>query len=80
MGWHLYGFGSGYEVSAQDTVPFCIWCAAHHLDDFEEALRRTVRGLGDCGTTCAIVGGIDALSAAAIPLLWLNRREPLQPI
>lgn len=72
--------GSGYEVSAQDTVPFCLWCAAHHLDDLEKALRWTARRLGDCDTICAIVGGIVALSAASMRLLWLNRREPLPPI
>ncbi len=72
--------GSGYRVSAQDTVPFCLWCAAHHLDNFEEALRSTVRGLGDRDTTCAIVGGIVALSAPGIPTLWLERREALPSI
>ena len=68
--------GTGTEVSAQDTVPFCLWSAAYHLDNFEEALWWTVKGLGDCDTTCAIVGGIVALSAE-IPARWLERREPL---
>ncbi|MCX8118159.1 MAG: ADP-ribosylglycohydrolase family protein [Desulfobacterota bacterium] len=69
--------GNGSEVSAQDTVPFCLWSAAHHLFDFEEALWWTVRGLGDRDTTCAIVGGIVALSALNLPSEWLDRREPL---
>ena len=69
--------GTGNEVTAQDTVPFCLWCAAHHLDDFEQALWLTAKGFGDCDTTCAIVGGIVALSAAEIPALWLKHREPL---
>lgn len=69
--------GSGGDISAQDTVPFCLWCAAHHLDCYEEALWTTVRGLGDRDTTCAIVGGIVALAARNIPEEWLNRREPL---
>jgi len=69
--------GTGSQVSAQDTVPFCLWNAAHHLDDFEGALWQTVNGLGDCDTTCAIVGGIVALSATEIPPDWLQRREPL---
>jgi hypothetical protein len=47
-------------LSAQDTVPFALWCAARHLDDYAEALRLTVSGLGDRDTTCAIVGGIVA--------------------
>ncbi len=69
--------GSGSQVSAQDTVPFCLWSAAHHLEDFEAALWWTVRGGGDRDTTCAIVGGIVALSAPEIPASWLARREPL---
>ncbi len=69
--------GTGRRVSAQDTVPFCLWAAAHHLDDYEEALWLTVSGLGDRDTTCAIVGGIVALSAAEIPAQWLACREPL---
>lgn len=69
--------GSGREVSAQDTVPFCLWSAAYHLDNFEDALWWTVKGMGDCDTTCAIVGGIVALSADRIPPCWLRQREPL---
>ena len=69
--------GTGTEVSAQDTVPFCLWSAAYHLDNYEEALWWTVKGLGDLDTTCAIVGGIVALSAPEIPAIWLQRREPL---
>jgi ADP-ribosylglycohydrolase len=69
--------GTGSEVTAQDTVPFCLWSAAYRLESFEEALWWTAMGLGDCDTTCAIVGGIVALSAAEIPALWLQRREPL---
>jgi ADP-ribosylglycohydrolase len=70
--------GTGSEVSAQDTVPFCLWSAAHHLDDFEAALWWTAKGAGDCDTTCAIVGGIVALSAPEIPQQYLERREPLE--
>jgi len=70
--------GTGEKVSAQDTVPFCLWSAAHHLENFQEALWWTVKGLGDCDTTCAIVGGIVALSAEEIPEMWLQRREPLK--
>lgn len=69
--------GTGNEVSAQDTVPFCLWNAAYHLDNYEQALWSTIKGLGDIDTTCAIVGGIVALSAPEIPDTWLNRREPL---
>jgi ADP-ribosylglycohydrolase len=69
--------GNGGNVSAQDTVPFCLWCAAHHLDNYEEAMWTTVSGLGDRDTTCAIVGGIVALSAKQLPESWLKQREPL---
>jgi ADP-ribosylglycohydrolase len=62
-----------------DTVPFALWCAARHLDDFEQALWTTVSGLGDRDTTCAITGGIVALSVgrAGIPGHFLDAREPL---
>ncbi len=69
--------GTGMEISAQDTVPFCLWSAANHLYDFEEALWMTVSGLGDRDTTCAIVGGIVSLSAGSVPDDWLKRREGL---
>ena len=71
--------GSGYNATAQDTVPFALWCAGQHLDNYEEALWLTVSGLGDVDTTCAMVGGIVALSAGAnsIPALWKASREPL---
>lgn len=72
--------GTGSQVTAQDTVPFCVWIAAHHHDSFEDALWQTARGLGDRDTTCAIVGGIVSLSAPGIPAEWLRRREPLPAI
>ncbi len=71
--------GSGSQVISSDTVPFALWCAARHLDSFEDAMWTTVAGLGDRDTTCAIVGGIVALSAglASIPARFLEAREPL---
>ena len=70
--------GSGQEVTAWDTVPFALWCAAHYHDDFREALWATVSGLGDRDTTCAIVGGIVALSAPdGVPEEWIQSREPI---
>lgn len=71
--------GSGDRVSAQDTVPFALWCAGLHLDNYEEALWLTVSGLGDRDTTCAIVGGIVASHSGVegIPSKWLNKREPI---
>lgn len=71
--------GNGSEISAQDTVPFVLWCAARHLDNYEEALWLTVSGLGDRDTTCAMVGGIVACYAGVqgIPASWRQAREPL---
>jgi len=71
--------GSGLEVSAQDTVPFVLWCAGEYLGSYEDALWATVSGLGDRDTTCAMVGGIVVMAtdAEAIPPGWVARREPL---
>ena len=71
--------GNGSFVSAQDTVPYTLWCAAHSLGSYEEALWTTVRGLGDRDTTCAIVGGIVAcaMGMEAIPQEWRESREAL---
>jgi ADP-ribosylglycohydrolase len=68
--------GCGALVSSQDTVPFALFCAAHHLASYEEAMWATVSGLGDRDTTCAIVGGIVALTCEP-PMKWLTAREPL---
>ncbi len=71
--------GNGSRVSAMDTVPFTLWCAGEHLDNYREALWHTLRGRGDRDTTCAIVGGIVALSSPgdSIPAEWRNAREAL---
>lgn len=68
--------GTGQQVAAFDTVPYCLWVVAHQSFDFETALWTTVSGLGDRDTTCAIVGGIIALKTA-VPALWRKCREPL---
>jgi ADP-ribosylglycohydrolase len=72
--------GDGSLVTAPDTVPFCIWVAAHHSDNFVEALAQTIQVGGDCDTNAAIVGGIVALSAGreSIPTEWLQARELIQ--
>ena len=71
--------GNGTGLSAQDTVPFALWCAAQHLTDYEAdyeaALWLTVSGLGDRDTTCAIVAC--AVGAEGIRSAWLQAREPL---
>jgi ADP-ribosylglycohydrolase len=72
--------GNGSLVTAPDTVPLCIWMAAHHSDSFVEALAQTIPAGGDCDTNAAIVCGIVALSAGreGIPEDWLEAREPIQ--
>ena len=72
--------GNGSRILAQDTAPLTVWCAARHLEDFTEAMWVTVSALGDRDTTCAIVGGVVAMSAGAesIPPAWLEAREPLE--
>jgi ADP-ribosylglycohydrolase len=74
--------GNDSKVSAQDTVPFALWCAAQRLDDFVEAMWPTVSGLGDRDRTCAIVGGIVAgfTGADGVPADWRAAREPLPGI
>ena len=69
--------GNGSLVTAPDTVPFCMWIAAHYGNDFVNALAQTIRVGGDCDTNAAIVGGIVSLSAGhgAIPSDWLKARE-----
>jgi ADP-ribosylglycohydrolase len=71
--------GNGAGVTAPDTVPFCLWVASWYSHDFAEALWQTVSALGDCDTTCAIVGGIVSLHAgeASIPADWREAREPM---
>jgi ADP-ribosylglycohydrolase len=69
--------GTGQRVSAQDTVPYCLWCAFHNRGDFSAALWQAVAGLGDRDTTCAIVGGIVAAAVGGAPASWVKRREPL---
>lgn len=71
--------GDGSDVSSCDTVPFCLWVAARHLDDFSEALWTAIRVHGDIDTNCAIIGGIIAMAngEAAIPPPWRNSRERL---
>ena len=71
--------GNGSRVTAQDTVPFSLWVAARHLNNYEQALWTAVSGLGDRDTTCAIVGGIVVMYAGleSIPEEWIKCREPI---
>ena len=49
--------GNGSDVTAMDTVPYCLWVASRHLDDYEAALWETVAALGDTGTPHARSSG-----------------------
>ncbi|WP_030671387.1 ADP-ribosylglycohydrolase family protein [Streptomyces sp. NRRL B-1347] len=71
--------GNGRQVSAADTVPFALWCAARHLEDYEAALWACASVGGDVDTTCAIVGGIVAarVGTAAILAAWRDACETL---
>jgi ADP-ribosylglycohydrolase len=71
--------GNGTLVTAQDTVPFAVWCAANRLDNYAEAITLTISAGGDCDTNAAIVGGIVALSVGRerIPAEWRKEKEPL---
>ena len=71
--------GSGWDVSAVDTVPFALWVAIHHITDFKEALWQAISVGGDSDTIGAMVGGIIASYGGIdfIPQHWQNRCEPL---
>jgi ADP-ribosylglycohydrolase len=71
--------GNGSGISAQDTVPFVLWCAGESLSDYEPAIWLTASGGGDVDTTCAMVGGIVAsyTGIEGIPKEWIENREPL---
>ncbi|MGR6318545.1 ADP-ribosylglycohydrolase family protein [Micromonospora soli] len=74
--------GNGSRVTAQDTVPFTLWVAATHLDDYPSAVRVCVEAGGDVDTTAAIVGGVVAAytgvgTPGGVPEGWLGAREPL---
>jgi ADP-ribosylglycohydrolase len=75
---HVAGtIGCGVEIAAHDTVPFALWCAAHHLDDLTEALWITAAPGGDSDTTCAIVGGVvgGVSGLDGVPGDWIEAGE-----
>lgn len=77
--WAAGTLGNGSNISAQDTVGYCLWCASSYLSDYEAALWHTASGLGDVDTNCAIVGGIVGarVGLEGIPAEWRQSREPL---
>jgi len=71
--------GTGLEISAKDTVPYCVWLAARFGADYEGAVWAAASQLGDRDTCAAITGGIVVCAAGveAIPLLWREATERL---
>ncbi|MFF5077073.1 ADP-ribosylglycohydrolase family protein [Actinoplanes sp. NPDC000266] len=71
--------GCGRRMSAPDTVPFALWCAARHPEDLEAALWATASAGGDVDTTCAIAGGVVGARTGvdALPAEWLAAAEPV---
>ena len=71
--------GTGLDVAAHDTVPFCVWVAARHLHSYEDALWTATSLVGDRDTSGAIVGGIVVLATGedAIPVLWRAAAEAI---
>jgi ADP-ribosylglycohydrolase len=69
--------GNGVKLTAPDTVPFAIWCAAHHLKNYKEGIWKAISALGDRDTICAIVGSILAVSSSRpiIPAEWISKTE-----
>lgn len=68
--------GNGTLLSALDTVPLAIWCAAQSLTTYQESLWTAVSALGDRDTLCAIVGGIVGLIDPP-PDAWRHACEPI---
>ncbi|MBN1515379.1 ADP-ribosylglycohydrolase family protein [Candidatus Sumerlaeota bacterium] len=71
--------GNGARLTAMDTAPFALWCAAKHMGNFRKAIWETIEGLGDLDANCAIVGGVVACSILPqdFPQDWRAKREPL---
>lgn len=71
--------GNGSLVTAPDTVPLAIWCAAHHLHDYRSAVLTAITANGDSDTLAAIVGGIVSLAVGreGIPAPWRAAKERL---
>ncbi|MEU4427711.1 ADP-ribosylglycohydrolase family protein [Actinoplanes sp. NPDC024001] len=74
-----YRLGNGRRALAQDTVPFALWVAARHLQDYPAAVAACVVSGGDVDTTAAVAGGVVAAYTGVdgIPPAWLSAREPL---
>lgn len=74
--------GNGSRPTAPESVPFCLWCAYRHWNNYQKGLETAVSVGGDMDTNCAMVGAILACvnGMESIPQHWLKAREPLQII
>lgn len=74
--------GNGTGLSAQDTVPFALWCCGQHPEDYEAAVRLATSAGGDRDTLGAIVGSVVACRVGidGIPQSWKANREPLPDV
>lgn len=79
QGFAVSILGNGIGMSAQDTVPYALWCAGSCLENFSDALWLAVEAGGDRDTLCAIVGGVVAcyVGSEGLPTAWVRCREPL---
>jgi ADP-ribosylglycohydrolase len=74
--------GLGEQVSAQDTVPFALWCVAECEGHFERSLRLAFSVClcetdSDCDTIGAMVGGITAVTGRGWAAGWEASVETL---
>ncbi|WP_336923126.1 ADP-ribosylglycohydrolase family protein [Aquipuribacter sp. SD81] len=71
--------GTGQEGASWDTVPFVLWSVLQAPDDLEATFWRTVTGLGDRDTTCAIACALVACRTGEDDTLrgWASRVEAL---
>jgi ADP-ribosylglycohydrolase len=68
--------GNGFQVTAQDTVPYSIWIATR-TPHYVQAIGQAIEADGDCDTCAAITGGIVALSSPdTVPRHWKGHLDP----
>lgn len=69
--------GNGLRLTAQDTVPFALWCVAGSMSSYSAAIWKGISGLGDRDTIGAIIGSIVVMATGheAIPEQWLAQTE-----
>lgn len=69
-------YGNGYKITCQNTVPYALWCANKHYNNYVDAIWAAIACLGDMDTMAAIVGSI-VVHNSEIPENWLMNLTPL---